>query len=50
MIDRTHALSLTKQADVLGISRGAVYDAPRLRSTADLALMGDMSISAQSPS
>lgn len=39
MIDRTHALSLTKQAEVLGISRGAVYYAPRLRSTADLALM-----------
>ena len=39
MIDRTHALSLTKQAEVLGISRGALYYAPRLRSTADLALM-----------
>ena len=39
MIDRTHELSITKQAEVLGISRGAVYYAPRLRSTADLALM-----------
>lgn len=39
MIDRTHRLSLTKQATALGISRGAVYYQPRAVSTADLALM-----------
>jgi len=39
MIDRTHALPLTQQAAALGISRGAVYYAPRPVSTADLALM-----------
>ena len=39
MIDRTHRLSVTKQAAALGISRGAVYYEPRLRSAADLALM-----------
>ena len=39
MIDRTHDLSVTKQAVALGISRGAVYYEPRPRSAADLALM-----------
>jgi putative transposase len=39
MIDRTHKLSITKQADALGISRGAVYYEPRPTPTADLALM-----------
>ena len=39
MIDRTHALPVTKQASVLGISRGAVYDEPRPTSAFDLALM-----------
>jgi len=39
MIDRTHALPITRQAHVLGISRGAVYYAPRPVSDADLALM-----------
>lgn len=39
MIDRTHGLSVTKQAEALGISRGAVYYEPRPVSTADLALM-----------
>ena len=29
MIDRTHKLSLTKQAKVLGISLGSVYYRPR---------------------
>jgi putative transposase len=29
MIDRTHDLSITKQAEVLGISRGSVYYRPR---------------------
>jgi len=39
MIDRTHALPITRQAHVLGISRGAVYYAPRPVPDADLALM-----------
>ena len=39
MIDRTHRLSLTRQAAVLGISRGAVYYVPRPPSAWDLALM-----------
>jgi len=38
MIDRTHALSLTRQAEALGISRGAVYYVPRPMSAFDLAL------------
>ena len=29
MIDRTHQLSLTKQAKALGICRGSVYYMPR---------------------
>ena len=39
MIDRTHGLSLTRQAAALGISRGAVYYAPAPPSVSDLALM-----------
>jgi putative transposase len=39
MIDRTHALSVTRQAAALGISRGAVYYEPRATSAFDLALM-----------
>ena len=39
MIDRTHQLSVTRQAEALGISRGAVYYAPRAVSDFDLALM-----------
>lgn len=39
MIDRTHALPLTRQAAALGISRGAVYYVPRPTSAWDLALM-----------
>lgn len=39
MIDRTHALSVTRQAAALGISRGAVYYTPRAMSAHDLALM-----------
>ena len=39
MIDRTHALPLTRQALALGISRGAVYYVPRPPSAWDLALM-----------
>ena len=39
MIDREHQLSLTRQATLLGISRGTLYYLPRAVSDADLALM-----------
>ena len=39
MIDRDHALPITRQASLLGMSRGAVYYLPRPTSAADLALM-----------
>ena len=39
MIDRVHALSITRQAQALGISRSGVYTLPRPVSDADLALM-----------
>ena len=39
MIDRNHDLSVTRQAQLLQISRGAVYYLPRPVSAADLALM-----------
>ncbi len=39
MIDRTHALPITRQAAALGLSRGSVYYVPRPVSEADLALM-----------
>ena len=39
MIDRTHKLSIARQAEALGISRGAVYYVPRAMSDFDLALM-----------
>ena len=39
MIDRTHALALTRQAELAGISRGSVYYLPTPVSAADLALM-----------
>ena len=39
MIDREHDLSITKQAEVLKISRGSVYYLPRPVSAADLAIM-----------
>src|SRR3981081_4679312 len=39
MIDREHDLSITKQAEVLKISRGSVYYLPRPVSLADLAIM-----------
>ena len=35
MIDRSHALPLTRQARALGISRGSVYYLPRSVSAAD---------------
>ena len=39
MIDGHHGLSITKQAQALGISRGSVYYLPRPVSSADLAVM-----------
>ena len=42
MIDRTHDLSIAKQAKALGISRGSVYYLPRSVSAADLAIMRRM--------
>ena len=39
MTDRDHALSLSRQAALLGISRGSVYYQPRSTPEADLALM-----------
>jgi putative transposase len=39
MIDRSHDLPITKQAKVLGISRGSVYSLPRPVPAADLAIM-----------
>ena len=39
MIDREHDLPVTKQAEILRISRGSVYYLPRPVSSADLAIM-----------
>jgi putative transposase len=39
MIDRKHDIPITRQAKLLGISRGTVYYLPRPVSDADLALM-----------
>ena len=39
MIDREHELPITRQANLLGVSRGSVYYLPRPVSDADLALM-----------
>ena len=39
MIDRSHKLSITRQASLLNISRGTVYYLPEPVSPADLALM-----------
>ena len=39
MIDRSHDLSVARQAEMLGISRGSVYYLPRPTPSADLALM-----------
>ena len=39
MIDRHHDLSITRQAELLGMSRGMVYYLPRPVSAADLVLM-----------
>jgi putative transposase len=42
MIDRSHDLPLTRQAEELGISRGSLYYRPQPVSAADLALMRRM--------
>jgi hypothetical protein len=39
MIDREHDLPITRQAEVLRISRGSVYYLPRPVPEADLAIM-----------
>jgi hypothetical protein len=39
MIDREHEVSIKRQAELVGISRGSVYYQPRPVSAADLALM-----------
>jgi len=39
MIDRTHKLSIKRQAKLLGLSRGTVYYLPKPTRAADLALM-----------
>ena len=39
MIDRDHELSVTKQAEAVGIARSTVYYLPRPVSAADLDLM-----------
>ena len=39
MIDRDHGLSVSRQAKVLGISRGSVYYLPRPTAEADLDVM-----------
>lgn len=39
MTDRAHRLSLTRQAELLGISRGNLYYAPRPTCDGDLRLM-----------
>ena len=42
MIDRQHGLSITKQAEALGISRSSVYYVPRPVPAAELAIMRQM--------
>lgn len=39
MIDRNHELSVSRQARILGISRGSVYYLPQPASAVDLAVM-----------
>ena len=39
MIDRGHALSVTKQAEAAGLARSTVYYLPRPAPAADLELM-----------
>jgi putative transposase len=39
MIDRAHALPLTRQAEILKLSRSSLYYQPRAVSSGDLAIM-----------
>ena len=39
MITRTHALSVVRQGQILGLSRSTAYDQPAPVSAADLVLM-----------
>lgn len=39
MIDRKHEVSITRQAKLVGVSRGSVYYQPRPVSSEDLSLM-----------
>ena len=39
MIDKSHDLSITRQAQLMNISRGSVYYLPKATSNADLAIM-----------
>ena len=39
MINRTHTLSITRQAQMVGISRGSVYYTPKPVSDKDLSMM-----------
>ena len=39
MIDRCHALSIKRQAEMMGISRGSVYYLPGKINAVDLSLM-----------
>ena len=39
MIDREHDLPVTRQAEILEVSRGSVYYVPRSVSSADLEIM-----------
>ena len=39
MIDRSHDLALTRQAEILRLSRGSLYYEPCPVSAADLAIM-----------
>jgi putative transposase len=39
MIDRSHQLPITRQAELMGVSRGTVYYLPKATSAAELALM-----------
>ena len=47
MIDRDHDLSVSRQANVLGISRGSVYYLPRPASDAYLTLMRRIEVVSQ---
>ena len=44
MINREHDLPITKQAEILKVSRGSVYYLPRPVSSADLEIMQRLSI------